>query len=380
MTGPGTQTALCIVRLTSFFILVALAACSAPARIVPPNAGLTQAVSVTAHPIYVAESCEPGSTSCSQTNGLVYQLGGRTITDGIANPVAMAVDKSGNLFVSNSITVDSGNITVYQAGSGRLLRTLAGFKGVSYALVFSPGGNLYVVSHYKDGCCNIKGSIAVYAPGGTHPVHRLSGVGAFPGKPAFDAARNLYVPNFYNFPGFITEYAPRATTPFRAISKGIGFPLALAFGGHGQLYVLNGVFGGGTDVLVYAHAHRSVTRTITAGVSNASAIALDLHGNLYVANRGEKKTPASVTVYEPGASKPVRTLRTGIRDPVALAFDAGGNLYVANAPVKGPNTVTVYPPNAERPETTYDLADGATALTSDFLHIPELASRNEAVH
>jgi hypothetical protein len=356
--------------------IFALTACSAAANAVPPSLPLSQSVarSARAPSVYVAESCQDGSTSCSSANGLVYQLGGRTITAGVANPVAVAVGNSGNLFVSNALTVDNGNITVYAPGSRRVLRTIGGYPGVSYAFVFSPSNELYVVSHYKSGCCQIKGSVRVYPPGGTHPIRQLSGVGAFPGKPVFDESGNLYVPNFYNFPGYIAEYKPGATTPFRAITDGIGFPLALLMGGHAQLYVLNGVFGGGTDILVFAHARASLSRTITQGVSNASAIALDSHGRLYVANRGGKHVPPSVSVYAPGASKPELTIRTGIRNPIALAFDARGALYVANAALRRINTVTVYAPGAVIPEKTYRLSGGAMALTSDFLHVAELAS------
>lgn len=367
-------------RIAFLASVFALTACNAAADAVPPSLPSSQSVAPSAPSIYVAESCQAGSTSCPRANGLVYQLGGRTITRGVANPVAVGFGKSGNLFVSNALTVDNGNITVYAPGSGRAMRTIAGYPGVSYAFVFSPSNELYVVSHYKSGCCVIKGSIQVYAPGGTRPIRHLSGVGAFPGKPVFDESGNLYVPNFYNFPGFITEYSRGATTPFRAITEGIGFPLALLIGGHGQLYVLNGVFGGGTDVLVFAHARASLSRTITEGVSNAAAIALDTHGRLYVANRGEKKVPPSVTIYAPGTSKPELTIRTGIRDPIALAFDAGGKLYVANAALRRINTVTVYAPGAVTPERTYRLTESAMALGSGFLHVPALASEYEEGH
>jgi sugar lactone lactonase YvrE len=190
----------------------------------------------------------------------------------------------------------------------------------------------------------------------------LSDVGSFPGKPVFGVSGELYQPNFYNFPGFISVYSPGASAPYRWINKGIGFPLALTLDTNGQLYALNGVFGGGTDVLVYPHGADSPSLTITAGVFNASAIALDSTGELYVANRGQGDAPPSVTVFAPGASEPTRTIITGIHDPVALAIDASGNLYVANAPARGQNSVTVYAPYAETPRETFRLSEPPTAL------------------
>jgi WD40 repeat protein len=345
-------------------LCIVLVACGGPAKSVPSTLAQPLTSSWATTSVYVAEECAFGATACDPKNGFVQQLGGRAIADGVINPVALAFDNSGNLFVSNAIAGINGDsdVTVYAARTGRLLRTLKGYKGASYALAFSPGGELFVVSDYKNGCCDISGSVAVYAPGGTRPIRRLANVGGFPGKPAFDASGNFYQPNFEVFPGWIAVYAPRATTPFRIIQKGIGFPLQLVFDAHQRLYVLNGTFGGGSDVTVYAPGKDSPKRTITTGLSNSSAIALDSRGNLYVANRGEKKTPASVTVYAPHAAAPVRTIRTGIQDPIALAFDTKGRLYVANVPAKGPDTVTVYAPNSETPQQTYRLAEGATAL------------------
>lgn len=337
-----------------------LGACSGP-KSMPFALAQPQTVSSATTPVYVAEQCALGAKPCAPSNGLVQQLDGRTIIHGVNNPVALALDKSGNLYVSNS-TTDNGNVAVYAADTGRLLRTVSGYNGVSYALAFSPGGELFVVSNYKKGCCGIGGSVAVYAPGGTHPFRQLSNVGSFPGKPAFDASGNLYQPNFDNFPGWIGVYAPGAKTPFRIVSKGIGFPLQLVFDAHQQLYVLNGVFGGGNDVTAYARGSGSPSRTITAGLSNSSAMAVDSEGNLYVANRGARRVLASVAVYAPTGTAPVRTIRTGIRDPIALAFDTKGELYVANATVKGASTVTVYAPNSENLKRTYRLEAAVTAL------------------
>lgn len=349
-------------RFPFFALCALLVACTSSAQTLPSGALEPNAAAPAASSVYAAESCAPGAKSCTPSGGFVQELGGATISDRVANPVDIAFDASGNLYVSNvDKTTFSGNVKVYAAGTGRYLRTIAGYKGVSYALAFSRGGALYVVSHYKYQCCQIKGSVAVYAPGGTRPVRHLKDVGSFPGKPAFDASGNLYVPNFDDFPGFINAYKPGSITPFASISQGIGFPLALAFDSHGLLYVLNGLFSGGTDVTVYAPQTGKPLRTIKAGVTNASAIALDSRDDLYVANHGSKHVAASISVYAPGSITPIRIIKTGVRYPIALAFDAPGNLYVANSPA-GTNTVTVYAPGAEQPTSTYRLTEMVTAL------------------
>lgn len=273
----------------------------------------------------------------------------------------MAVDGSGNLYVSNAPDDDEGNVTVYSR-SGQLLRVLTGFLGNSYDMVFDQSGDLYIVSHHKSGCCEIKGDVAIYAPGATRPTSWLGGIGGFPGKGAFDANGNYYQPNFWTFPGWISVYAKGATTASRIINDGIGFPMQIKIDAYGNLYVLNNIFGGGTDVLVYARNGSTPVATIQTGVLNASAIAIDASDELYVANRGIGKTPGSVSIYAPYATKPRRTIRDGVSDPAALALDASGNLYVGNAPATGTNTVTVYAPNTTTPAATYPLTYAPTAI------------------
>jgi hypothetical protein len=315
----------------------------------------------TTTPVYIAERCEAERQPCVTADGLVSELQTREMTDGVSNPAALALDSSGNVYVSNGAGTEEGNVTVYAAHTSRLISVLTGYRGVSYGMAMSPAGDLYVVSDYIDGCCQIEGSVAIYPPGATRPSRWLSDIAAFPGRPAFDASGNYYQPNFWTFPGYISVYAPGAQKPFRII-RGLGFPMAVTLDASGQLYVLNNIFGGGSDVLVYAPGSDKLIATIQTGVSNASAIALDSGGNLYVANRRDGNVPPSVTVYAPGTTVPARTITTGIHEPSAVAFDPAGNLYVANAPTKGPNTVTIYAPDAVTPEKTYRLPESPMAL------------------
>jgi hypothetical protein len=273
----------------------------------------------------------------------------------------MAVDGSGNLYVSNALLNGNGNITVYSR-KGQLFRVLTGFRGGAYAIKFDRAGDLYVVSNRIFGCCEIQGYVTIFAPGATRPSRWLADTAAFPGKPAFDADGTYYQPNFYVFPGWISVYAPGASSPSKFIRDGIGFPMAVTVDVYGQVYVLNNIFGGGTDVLLYPRNSASLITTIQTGVVNASAIAVDSNDELYVANRGSGNIPASVTIYAPWMTTPWRTIHEGINEPVALALDASGNLYVGNAPAAGPNTVSVYAPNTTTPEATYSLKYAPTAI------------------
>lgn len=347
------------------FVIAALFGCaqSQSGAVIPPNLAASQSIArvttaaLPSSTVYVAQACN--SQQCYPAPGLVSELQGGSITDGVSSPVALALDNSGRLYVANAPDNDEGNVTVYSR-NGQLMQVLTGFLGNPYDMVFDNSGDLYIVSTHVDGCCEIKGDVTIFPPGATRPSSWLAGIGGFPGKGAFDGG-NYYQPNFWTFPGWIGVYSVGATTTSRTI-QGLGFPMQVKVDAYGELYVLNNIFGGGADVLVYARNGSAPIATIQTGVLNASAIAIDAEDELYVANRAQGTTPGSVSIYAPWTTKPWRTIHEGITNPVTLALDASGTLYVGNAPAAGTNTVTVYAPNTTTPEATYPLTYAPTAI------------------
>jgi DNA-binding beta-propeller fold protein YncE len=308
---------------------------------------------------YVVETCAP-KVACPGNGGFVQVLGGPTIAAGLDDPAAIAFDASGNAYVANAQSTQTGFVTVYAPGKVAPLRTIHGVTGSPHWLAFDASNDLYVVGNYRYQCCQIRGAAAIYKADSTTLLRRLKNVGSFPGSPVFDAKGNLYLANFDDFPGWVAVYAPGARTPSRIIQKGIGFPTSMAFDPSGNLYVLNIVFDNSFDIAVYAPGSSTPSRTITRGLSKCRAIAIDSKGNLYVANPNKKS--GNVVVYAPGSSSVTRTISIGIADPIALALDASGNLYVANSPAKGVNTVTVYAQGASSPKHTYRVQQELTAL------------------
>jgi sugar lactone lactonase YvrE len=85
----------------------------------------------------------------------------RTITDGVFEPLAIAVDRSGNLYVANGHNGYKGNIAVYPPGSGTPSRTITEDIYDPESLAFDSAGNLYVGNGlYAD-------AVTVYSPNGT---------------------------------------------------------------------------------------------------------------------------------------------------------------------------------------------------------------------
>lgn len=310
---------------------------------------------------YVAQTCASRS-SCLWPNGLVQMLGGPSITKGIENPTALSLDGSGNLYVGNSTASNEGDVSVYPPKSVRLQRILSGLIGVPHGLAAAATGRLFVVAQYRLGCCQLEGTGAIYAPGATEPARRLGGLSGFAHSPVIDKFGNLYVANFDVFPGWVSVYQHGRHVPSRVIQNRIGLPIQLAVAPNGDLVVANGLFSGGSNVVVYAAGKSTPSLTITAGVRSVYAVAVDADGNIYVANGANKKAQRSITVYRRGQKNVWRSIHSGITFPVALAFDSSGWLYVANVPRKGTNTIVVFAAGGSTPVHTYALKEQFAAL------------------
>ena len=142
--------------------------------------------------------------------------------DGDLPYAGLTFDMAGNLYVANSQLPKPrhpkgpGSVTVYAAGSTRLLRTItAGIKNPN-ALVIDPTGILYVSNA-------IGNTVTVYAPNSTQLLRTISNTEQ-PDALALDSANNLYVATYPN----IAVYPPNASKPSRKLYK--DDVVALVFG------------------------------------------------------------------------------------------------------------------------------------------------------
>jgi hypothetical protein len=140
----------------------------------------------------------------------------RTITKGIALPVAVITDSSGNLFAANQ---SSDDVTVYAPGATSPLRTIHQGIKLPSALAFDRSGNLYVAN----GGAN---SVTVYAPGSISVLRTIKSGVVKPKALAIDSAGDVYVANSAS----VTVYGPKSTSVLRTISSGVSAPVALGFG------------------------------------------------------------------------------------------------------------------------------------------------------
>jgi sugar lactone lactonase YvrE len=216
-----------------------------------------------------------------------------TITAGLSGPEGMAVDKSLNLYVTNT---DNSTVTVYPPGSTSPTVTYSQGVNEPAGVCIGKDGTVYIV--------NLAGTVAEYAKGSTSPERTLN-LGNLPIDAALDTQNNLYV----TFGDGVEEYAPGSTTGTN-LDIPIENPGAIQLDNGANLVVANQTLPG---VEVFAQGTHSPSNTF-AQTGDPNPIRFDKKAkNLYVGD------PLSniVDVYAYPSGTLVNTISNGV------SFDAG---------------------------------------------------------
>ena len=205
--------------------------------------------------------------------------------------------------------------------------TLTGFNGPS-GLALDGSGNLYL-SNYGSATINkisnpsgVSPTISVFASGLDCPVGL-----------AFDTSGNLFVAN--NSTGAIDKIDPQgnkslfATVPWQTS----GWVLGLAFDQAGYLYVSTSgssggpAFGGPGYILQFDN-HSNVVSSFRSGIVAPVGLAIDTSGNLYATDAIGGTIEKFITPSTHGLASPT-VLTSGLSYPSGIGIDSGGNFYVA---------------------------------------------------
>jgi serine/threonine-protein kinase len=256
-----------------------------------------------------------------------------TITAGLGELNAIAVDAAGDVFAANR---DAYSVYEYAAGTNKIARAITAGIVAPIALAVDSAGYLYVSNCQRCVYAAPNATLTIYSPKVFHLLHTIAYSWRHgPGEMQFDNGGNLYVVAGVG----IEVYAPHSTKRLRAIAGAAGtFCLDAANDVYsGQSKYVNG----GGHVLVYLAGAKTPSYTIAKGIYDPTGLVTDSRGVLYVSNGAHN----TITLYARGKPALLRTIvvATGLDDPDALAMDSLGNLYAAN---NYESTVTIYSPTS----------------------------------
>ncbi len=247
----------------------------------------------------------------------------------------LAFDSSGYLYA----TSDDFDVAVFAPQSRKLIRTISDGIFEPLTLAVDRSNNLYVANGQ-----NGQGDIAIFPPGTTTPSTTITQGIYDPESLAFDSSGNLYVGNGL-YADTVTVYSPNGTL-LRTITEGVRDPESIALDAHDNLFVANTEDGEGRTVTVYAPGTTKLVQTITDGVHCPQALTIDTAGKLYVANWAN----STATVYAAKTRKLLRTISKNVGAPWVIAVDPTDHLYVGD--MRPTPRVSVYSPERDRPERT----------------------------
>ncbi|MBV8197537.1 MAG: hypothetical protein JO263_05355 [Candidatus Eremiobacteraeota bacterium] len=231
------------------------------------------------------------------------------IANGVTHPQALALDSHGNLFVANGN--GSNTVTVYAPPySGPPSQVISYEVDDPVGLALDLNGDLFVLNSASN-------TVTEYAPPYTgSPTAISKGLNA-PSSMALDTRGDLFVANLNSTPSSVVEYVPpysSQSAPVATITNGINEQGSIALSPSATLFVPNQ---GANSVTEYTAPYTNAPMTITGGQNEPIALAVDAAGNLYVANHGNN----TVTLYAPPYNGPSwTTFATGVGAPVALAL------------------------------------------------------------
>ena len=333
------------------------------------------------------------------TDGLISTVAGGYLGNGVAgtnasllNPVGVAVDASGNLWIA-----DTGHQLIRKMGTNGFLTTVVGNGTNGYAgdggpainaslsnpagVAVDAAGNLFIADAGNGFIRKVdtNGVITTVAGGGNdYPGNGEAATNvslSLPSGVAVDAAGNLLIADTYDglirrvdHQGIITTVAGNGTWGYSgdggpATNASLNCPGGVAVDAAGNLYIADGnnsrvrkvgangiitTFAGGGATNPWEDQGRAATN---ASLNYPSSVAWDASGNLFIADANDElifrvDPRGLITTVAGGGSGDLgdggTAANASLNGPQGVAVDASGNLFVADT---GDNRIRQVSPN-----------------------------------
>lgn len=354
----------------------------------PPAAYSANTATVTVHASYAGQAtngcAQPGAVcSISRTFDMkelvavtsgnsvgLFELGSTTpyatLSFGIANPTAIAFDRSANLIVANCLQGCSGtssvdNIAIFAPPYTGVPAFLSNGVYAPQALALDAAGDLFVANCPSCRLVGTSDNITMYKPpfsNGSAPSVTVTNGIEHPVGLSIDTHNDLWVANCYTCSSLsgdtVTSYAsPYTGSPTHVLLHDVSVPSSIALDGSNNLFVANR---GTSSVAVYAAPSYtdSFTPTVTVigttynGGNLANPTWLATSGSdVWIADSGSGagavlRCGPPFQTAAPNCGSDVLTVQSSVNNPQFIALDGAGNLFVLNAGT--PNVTTYAPP------------------------------------
>ncbi len=341
--------------------------------------------------------------------------GGLAVNAELLDPVGVAVDGSGNVYISDAseyavrkVTADGIITTAFSTISG----------GPPHVIAVDQAGDVYFSTTYEENVRKFSPGqyFTVVAGDNCNGCPQVNGVPATSTDPgtvqalALDSAGNLFIGSGYGTPGRVSE-VPAATGIINTIAGGNWMPV-----GSGEpatnaaIYQPSGVAVDSDDDVFIADQNGFNVRKVTAGIISTIAgngirsgdngpatsafigypdsVALDGAGNIYLSGDGSsiRKVSAAgiittvvgsrTTTGFSGDGGPATSALLDL--PGSIAFDSGGNLYIVDSAnyrirkVSPAGIITTIAGTGTRGYT----GDGGPALSAEVSFVSSIALDN----
>ncbi|MDD4915396.1 MAG: hypothetical protein PHW13_10235 [Methylococcales bacterium] len=253
-------------------------------------------------------------TAYSAAGALLFKING-----GVSLPSSLAVDAAGNVYVANYNTDQYGDGSVVEySASGALVQTFTGMSDVQ-SVVVDGKGDVFVAC--LTGAISSVGYVEEFSAAGVLLQVISSGIDK-PVSLTVDGSGDLFVVN--RGANTVSEYSASGAR-LNTFSDGVSTPVAVAVDSSGDVYVCNNPGGGVAGYVEEFSAAGVLLHTDANSLQNPVALAVDSHGDVFVAD----KDGHTVSEFSSGGVL-LTTLRTGLSDVASLSVDSLGNVYVAN--------------------------------------------------
>jgi len=241
------------------------------------------------------------------------------LASGSVSPNCVAVDASGNLFITDGYAVKEILAVNGSIPASPTIKTLgSGFAG-PYCVAVDGSGNVFVADRNADA---VKEIVAV---GGYTTVKTLGDGFGFggPNGVAVDGSGNVFIADWVNSAVYEILAAGGYTTVKNLVSGSFQFADYVSVDGNGNVFVAD--FGNGAVKEIMAAGGYTTVKTLKSGLSDVSSVAVDASGNLFVTLWGNG------TAYEivaAGGYTTIHALSSGYTYLNSVAVDASGNVLI----------------------------------------------------